>query len=168
MKSANALLKRRFENPQNRSSGPGASEKLDRAQLIFQLKAPEALTERAPPADAGGGFRGHAPVFEKPASPAELFAKLARRRRRRGHRAGVLVSKNKIQFRGPAARFLDPATDVAAQPLWLRPPTVWCVPRSLLGFDRCITGPPLCGANLCELTTVSGRRDCPAKRDLSL
>lgn len=43
LKSTNALLKWQIEKLQRQVFGPGKSEKLDRAQLLFQLKELEAL-----------------------------------------------------------------------------------------------------------------------------
>jgi hypothetical protein len=42
-----ALLRWQIEKLQKQIFGPGKSEKLDRAQLLFQLKELEALAEKA-------------------------------------------------------------------------------------------------------------------------
>ena len=76
LKSANALLKWQIEKLQKQIFGPGKSEKLDRAQLLFQLKELEAMAEKAARPAQAVSYERRAPAPEKRATPAELFAKL--------------------------------------------------------------------------------------------
>jgi transposase len=76
LKSTNALLKWQIEKLQKQVFGPGKSEKLDRAQLLFQLKELEALAEKAARPAQAVSYERRDPAPEKRATPAELFAKL--------------------------------------------------------------------------------------------
>jgi transposase len=76
LKSTNALLKWQIEKLQKQVFGPGKSEKLDRAQLLFQLKELEALAEKAGRPTQTVNYERRAPAPEKRPAPAELFAKL--------------------------------------------------------------------------------------------
>jgi transposase len=76
LKNTNALLKWQIEKLQRRVFGPGRSEKLDRAQLLFQLKELEALAEKAARPAQAVSYERRVPAPEKRSAPAELFAKL--------------------------------------------------------------------------------------------
>jgi transposase len=76
LKSTNALLKWQIEKLQKQVFGPGKSEKLDRAQLLFQLKELEAMAEKASRPAQTVSYERRAPAPEKRTAPAELFAKL--------------------------------------------------------------------------------------------
>ena len=76
LKSANALLKWQIEKLQKQVFGPGKSEKLDRAQLLFQLKELEAMAEKASRPAQAVSYERRAPAPQKRPAPAELFAKL--------------------------------------------------------------------------------------------
>ena len=76
LKSANAHLKWQIEKLQRQVFGPGRSEKLDRTQLLFQLKGLEAMAEKAARPAQAVSYERRAPAPEKRTTPAELFAKL--------------------------------------------------------------------------------------------
>jgi transposase len=76
LKGTNALLKWQIEKLQKQVFGPGKSEKLDRAQLLFQLKELEAMAEKAARPAQAVSYERRAPAPEKRTTPAELFAKL--------------------------------------------------------------------------------------------
>jgi hypothetical protein len=76
LKGTNALLKWQIEKLQKQVFGPGKSEKLDRAQLLFQLTELEAMAEKAARPGQAVSYERRAPAPEKRTAPAELFAKL--------------------------------------------------------------------------------------------
>jgi transposase len=71
-----ALLRWQIEKLQKQVFGPGRSEKLDRAQLLFQLKELEALAEKASRPTQAVSYERRVPAPEKRSPPAELFEKL--------------------------------------------------------------------------------------------
>lgn len=76
LKGTNALLRWQIEKLQKQVFGPGKSEKLDRAQLLFQLKELEAMAEKASQPAQAVSYERRVPEPEKRTTPAELFAKL--------------------------------------------------------------------------------------------
>ena len=76
LKGTNALLQWQIGKLQKQIFGPGKSEKLDRAQLLFQLQELEAMAEKAARPTQAVSYERRTPAAQKRTTPAELFAQL--------------------------------------------------------------------------------------------
>jgi transposase len=80
LKSTNALLTWQIEKLQKQVFGPGKSEKLDRAQLLFQLKELEALAEKASRPALAVSYERRAPAPESVLRPRSCLRNCRSRR----------------------------------------------------------------------------------------